>query len=104
MDVWSAGVVLHTLLAGIYPFCNPLHPNNEQLIMKVLVEFARGHFPYIPPPHVSPECSQLLQRMLTLEPSRRIKVTSPSHDSPRVVGWCGHPRAPTDSGPCCVLI
>mmetsp|Transcript_30394 Transcript_30394/g.57279 ORF Transcript_30394/g.57279 Transcript_30394/m.57279 type:complete len:431 (-) Transcript_30394:248-1540(-) len=73
-DIWSAGVILHTLVVGMYPFCDSAHPNNEQLIMKSLVDLARGLVPYQPPSFLSPTLRQLLQCMLCVDPNRRCKV------------------------------
>jgi serine/threonine-protein kinase SRK2 len=70
-DIWSCGVMLYVMMCGGYPFERPgdsTEPNRltrmMQRILKVDYEF---------PEHVrpSPECEDLLSKILVLEPTKR---------------------------------
>lgn len=56
-DVWSLGSILYRIVAGTYPF----EPNEESVMA--------GR--YAAPPGVSPQCIDLLSKMLVVDPTRR---------------------------------
>lgn len=83
VDMWSAGVVLYTLLSGMYPFVM----NNDALLFN---QIQTGEYDFNLPvwDNVSAEAKSLVRGMLTIDPARRITpeqalndvwLTAPTH-------------------------
>lgn len=64
-DVWSCGVVLFAMICGYLPF----EDSNTTILYKKIIA---GE--YTLPKFVSPLARDLLQRLLTTDPERRIKI------------------------------
>ena len=65
VDIWSCGVILFALLAGYLPFEDP---NTSNLYKKILSA------DYQVPNFLSPEAIDLIARILTTDPEKRIKI------------------------------
>mmetsp|Transcript_24016 Transcript_24016/g.33058 ORF Transcript_24016/g.33058 Transcript_24016/m.33058 type:complete len:383 (-) Transcript_24016:199-1347(-) len=100
VDVWSSGVVLHTMLVGMYPFCDVAAPNDEVRTVRRIMSYWKGEIPYGPPPNSTPETIALLQGMLTANPEKRITIPEIVATSwfqvnlPRGFDMCASPADP----------
>ena len=66
VDLWSCGVILFALLAGYLPFEDP---NTSNLYKKILsADFEMPNF-------LSPEAQDLVSRILTTDPDKRITIS-----------------------------
>uniref|UniRef100_A0A7S2TF35 Protein kinase domain-containing protein n=1 Tax=Lotharella oceanica TaxID=641309 RepID=A0A7S2TF35_9EUKA len=67
VDVWSAGCVLFTMLCGRLPFDEESIPRLQSNIKKGL---------YAIPNHLSKGAKDLIKRMLTVDPAKRISINT----------------------------
>nr|GEY73870.1 calcium-dependent protein kinase 9-like [Tanacetum cinerariifolium] len=67
IDIWSAGVILYILLSGVPPFWAETEKGIFDEILKGEIDFESD-----PWPSISSSAKHLVQRMLTLDPKKRI--------------------------------
>jgi serine/threonine-protein kinase SRK2 len=73
-DVWSAGVMLYVMLFCEYPFERPSDRNDHRRFQKILQRILKVDYTFPPNAIVSPECKDLLARILIDNPDKRITV------------------------------
>lgn len=66
-DIWSLGVVLYLILSASYPFDGE---NRVEVFSKI--QNGELNFPSNPWDKISPECKDMIQKMLTVERNKRI--------------------------------
>ncbi|QIX02090.1 hypothetical protein AMS68_007607 [Peltaster fructicola] len=83
VDVWSFGIVLYVLVCGKVPFDDQSMPQLHAKIKKGVVEY---------PPWLTPECRNLIAKMLTTDPSLRVTMTEIMGHPWMVKGFNGPPE------------
>lgn len=69
VDLWASGIILFAMICGYLPFDDK---NNEKLFQKILQ--CKVEFPPKEETKISDECKDLILKILTPNPSKRIKL------------------------------
>ncbi|CAD5206749.1 unnamed protein product [Bursaphelenchus okinawaensis] len=84
IDVWSLGVILYMLVCGRLPF---QEANDSETLTRIL------DCRYTIPDHVSPNCKDLIQKMLVRDPTKRASLPDILNSPWVVAGDRGHAEA-----------
>ena len=83
-DIWSCGVILYALLAGRLPF-------NEPSFRELIAKIKNGIYRM---PDFQPEVKDLVSRMLTVDPEKRITIEQIKHHKAFKIGLPKHYSVP----------
>ncbi|XP_060117223.1 ribosomal protein S6 kinase alpha-5 isoform X2 [Heteronotia binoei] len=77
-DLWSLGVILYTMLSGQVPFQSQDKSRTSTNALEIMKKIKRGEFSFGGDAwkDVSQEAKDLIQGLLTVDPNKRIKMTS----------------------------
>jgi calcium-dependent protein kinase len=85
-DIWSTGVILYILLCGMPPFWHYSEKGIMEAVLKGEVDLMSD-----PWPQISDSAKDLVKRMLTMDPKRRITAKEIlGEGSGFAAGQCGH--------------
>ncbi|GAY57954.1 hypothetical protein CUMW_183400, partial [Citrus unshiu] len=82
VDVWSAGVVLYTILAGIPPFYGETAAEIFEAVLRANLRFPTRIFR-----SVSPAAKDLLRKMICRDVSRRLSAEQALSKAPMDIKW-----------------
>ena len=68
IDCWSAGIVIYSLLCGVFPFSG----ENNALVKNILT----GKFKYPPNIEISDTCKDFIEKLICVSPSKRMSSIS----------------------------
>ncbi|KAK9828933.1 hypothetical protein WJX72_002887 [[Myrmecia] bisecta] len=74
VDLWSAGVMLYVMLFCEYPFERPADAQDTRRFQNILQRILQVDYHLPPNKPVSPECRDLLTRILVADPHKRITI------------------------------
>lgn len=74
-DIWSCGVVLYVMLVGNYPFSQPEDSRYTEEVRQRHVLNRIVALQYRLPPDLTPECQDLIRRILVADPRKRLAIT-----------------------------
>ncbi|CAD7704929.1 unnamed protein product [Ostreobium quekettii] len=74
-DIWSCGVVLYVMLVGNYPFSQTEDNKMTEDLRQKQVLNRIVALEYRMPPDLTPECQDLIRKILVTDPRRRLTIT-----------------------------
>ncbi|CAG9464560.1 unnamed protein product [Pedinophyceae sp. YPF-701] len=72
VDLWALGVMLYLLVTGVYPFEDPLKPNN---IVATVARIREGRIQPLPG-RISAGCRDLITQLLQRDPTKRPNIAT----------------------------
>ncbi|KAL3135204.1 hypothetical protein ABBQ38_006288 [Trebouxia sp. C0009 RCD-2024] len=73
-DIWSCGVMLYVMLVGIYPFERTEDKHDNRKLQKMIQRIVQAEYEFPPHVKVSKACRDLLHKILTPDPAKRVTV------------------------------
>ncbi|KAL4434192.1 hypothetical protein ABPG75_000633 [Micractinium tetrahymenae] len=75
-DIWSAGVMLYTMLFARYPFERPEDKklDQHQRLQRILHRIIKVDYVIPESPAITPACRDLLQKILVADPAKRLNI------------------------------